>query len=56
MTKRKQDTRPPEPATEASEPVGIVISSGIQDAAVPRFAAYVWGPVPDADSELVAVA
>ncbi len=29
------------------EPIGIVISSGSRAEAEPRFAAYVWGPVPD---------
>jgi hypothetical protein len=29
------------------EPVGIVISRGSRDEATPRFAAYVWGPVPE---------
>jgi hypothetical protein len=40
------------------EPMGIVISSGSQDEDAPRFSAYVWGPVPeaDADAELIAVA
>lgn len=56
MSKRKQDPRPAEPSADTAEPVGIVISSGVQDGAVPRFAAYVWGPVPDAEPELVAVA
>jgi hypothetical protein len=56
MPKRKQDPRPAEAVSEVTEPVGIVISSGVQDGAVPRFAAYVWGPVPDAEPELVAVA
>ncbi|MEX2182141.1 MAG: hypothetical protein WD771_08875 [Gemmatimonadaceae bacterium] len=31
----------------ADEPVGIVISRGSRDEAIPRFSAYVWGPVPD---------
>lgn len=40
------------------EPMGIVISSGSQGDDAPRFSAYVWGPVPeaDADAELIAVA
>jgi hypothetical protein len=29
------------------EPVGIVISSGSREEESPRFAAYVWGPVPE---------
>jgi hypothetical protein len=28
------------------EPIGIVISSGERREPEPRFAAYVWGPVP----------
>jgi hypothetical protein len=40
------------------EPMGIVISRGSRDEDAPRFAAYVWGPVPEAElaGELVAVA
>jgi hypothetical protein len=40
------------------EPMGIVISRGSRDEDAPRFAAYVWGPVPEAElaDELVAVA
>ena len=43
---------------ESGEPIGIVISSGARIDEAPRFAAYVWGPVPDADvaEEFVAVA
>jgi len=47
---------------DAVEPVGIVISNGARYADEPRFAAYVWGPVPEAEldaalsAELVAVA
>ena len=33
--------------TEADEPVGIIISTGSHPEPAPRFAAYVWGPVPD---------
>ncbi len=29
------------------EPIGIVIADGSRRDAVPRFAAFVWGPVPD---------
>jgi hypothetical protein len=29
------------------EPIGIVIADGSRGHAVPRFAAFVWGPVPD---------
>jgi hypothetical protein len=40
------------------EPMGIVISRGSRGEDAPRFAAYVWGPVPEAElaDELVAVA
>ena len=31
------------------EPVGIVITSGKTIDTPPRFAAFVWGPVPDAE-------
>lgn len=43
---------------DSAEPVGIVISSGSRREDTPWFAAYVWGPVPDAAliDELVAVA
>ena len=33
------------------EPVGIVIARGRTDDAPPRFAAFVWGPVPEAELE-----
>jgi hypothetical protein len=44
--------------SEILEPMGIVISRGSRAEDVPRFAAYVWGPVPEAElaDELVAVA
>ena len=29
------------------EPLGIVISGGSRDEALPKFAAYVWGPAPE---------
>ncbi|MFI5310306.1 MAG: hypothetical protein ACHQQ3_03665 [Gemmatimonadales bacterium] len=35
-----------EPGLE-QEPVGIVISSGSRKEETPRFAAYIWGPVPE---------
>jgi len=47
---------------DSTEPVGIVISNGTRHQDMPRFAAYVWGPVPESElaeetaSELVAVA
>ena len=31
------------------EPMGIVISRGSREEEAPRFSAYVWGPVPDAE-------
>jgi len=45
-------------AKSADEPMGIVISSGSHADDAPRFSAYVWGPVPEADAnaELIAVA
>jgi hypothetical protein len=49
----------PDAGTKAAdEPMGIVISSGSQGDEAPRFSAYVWGPVPEADldAELIAVA
>lgn len=43
---------------DSGEPIGIVISNGARVDEAPRFAAYVWGPVPDGDiaEECVAVA
>ena len=43
---------------DSAEPVGIVISNGARHEDTPRFAAYVWGPVPETDriEELSAVA
>ena len=39
---------------ETDEPVGIVIASGVRGDVTPRFAAFVWGPVPEpVDSEHV---
>ncbi len=32
---------------EADEPVGIVIANGARGDVTPRFAAFVWAPVPD---------
>lgn len=32
---------------EVEEPVGIVIASGVRGDVTPRFAAFVWGPVPE---------
>jgi hypothetical protein len=33
----------------SQEPIGIVISRGSRDEAVPRFCAYVWAPGPEGD-------
>lgn len=43
---------------EQAEAIGIVISNGARHEDAPRFAAYVWGPVPESElgEELVAVA
>ena len=35
------------PAIESQEPVGLVIADGGLGDHVPRFSAFVWGPVPD---------
>jgi hypothetical protein len=32
---------------KSEEPLGIVISGGSRDEALPKFAAYVWGPAPE---------
>ena len=32
-------------------PLGIIISGGDNSEPEPRFAAFVWGPVPDAELE-----
>lgn len=37
------------------EPLGIVISQGSRAEATPRFAAYVWGPAPEPETEGVAI-
>ncbi|HUR00763.1 MAG TPA: hypothetical protein VM166_15035 [Gemmatimonadaceae bacterium] len=34
-------------AEKNEEPLGIVISGGSRDEALPKFAAYVWGPAPE---------
>jgi hypothetical protein len=38
-------TSTPQPVT--TEPIGIVITTGLRPAVEPRVRAYVWGPVPD---------
>lgn len=35
------------------EPVGIVIADGGRGDRAPRFSAFVWGPVPDDEPELL---
>ncbi len=32
---------------EEREPIGIVIADGGPNVGLPRFSAFVWGPVPD---------
>ena len=58
MSKRRQRPVGTPTPRESDEPIGIVISSGERREPEPRFAAYVWGPVPGVDSadEVVAVA
>ena len=58
MRKRNEATKAKLNADESTEPVGIVISNGTRHENAPRFAAYVWGPVPESElsEELVAVA
>jgi len=58
MGKRAKVTASRPTNSESGEPIGIVISSGTRVDEAPRFAAYVWGPVPDGDvaEECVAVA
>lgn len=51
MRKRTQNATTTAGQAESTEPVGIVISSGTRGEDTPRFAAYVWGPVPDAELE-----
>ena len=59
MRKRSTDGQAQSNGSAADEPIGIVISNGDRGEATPKFAAYVWGPVPDGetvDAELIAVA
>lgn len=44
--------RLPRLTLDSPEPIGIVIADGGRGDALPRFSAFVWGPVPD-DAELV---
>jgi hypothetical protein len=39
------------PSAVEQEPMGIVISRGSRAEDVPKFSAYVWGPVPEAELE-----
>ena len=57
MTKRAQSKQAKQDL-ESGEPIGIVISRGSRHEDQPRFTAYVWGPVPEAEpaEDLVAVA
>ncbi|MCA2984052.1 hypothetical protein [Gemmatimonas sp.] len=41
------------PPTASQEPIGIVIADGGRAPMAPRFSAFVWGPVPDDEPELV---
>ncbi len=38
--------------SEATEPVGIVISRGTRDEPTPAVFAYIWGQAPEAEVEL----
>lgn len=52
----------PRAKEQQQEPIGIVIADGGTGDSLPKFSAFVWGPVPDdlealpLDAELVAVA
>ncbi|MBA3465939.1 MAG: hypothetical protein H0T21_00905 [Gemmatimonadaceae bacterium] len=35
----------------SAEPIGIIISRGDRTEPTPRFAAYIWGPVPEPVAE-----
>jgi hypothetical protein len=50
MIARKDRNEPPQ------DPVGIVIARGRSTDAPPRFAAFVWGPVPEAELEATTTA
>jgi len=41
------------PPTESQEPIGIVIADGGRGDLPTRFSAFVWGPVPEDEPELV---
>lgn len=48
MIKRVRKDEPPQ------EAIGIIISQGDRREPAPRFAAFVWGPVPDDELETAA--
>ena len=48
MIDRANRARRSERKDEPQDPVGIVIARGRTDDPPPRFAAFVWGPVPEA--------
>jgi len=37
--------------TESNEPVGIVISQGVERVAAAPLLAFVWGPAPEVEAE-----
>lgn len=39
---------------ESQEPVGIVIAGDARGEVTPRFAAFVWGPAPEAEARPLA--
>ncbi len=43
----RKSHRSPRPAATDQEPIGIVIADGGHGDLPTRFAAFVWGPVPD---------
>ena len=48
MTKQPQSHAP---VQEQQEPIGLVISLGVQADVTPRFWAYVWSDVPELDQD-----
>ena len=52
VTMRARDDRHEPP----QDPVGIVIARGRSDDAPPRFSAFVWGPVPEAELDAATAA
>jgi hypothetical protein len=55
---KRSSSKPQPKEADSLEPIGIVISRGTRETDTPRFTAYVWGPVPEAElaDALVAVA